>query len=99
MDDSLGEGSEGGILGQSLACSCPIQESYRVEVGVRSSRGVVVLSSTSVVGLEINLMQKQGIEDCEKSDNLLFSSLMRTHAHHAISCFNTNEQRSPVGVD
>jgi len=66
MADSLGEGSERGIFDQSLAGSCSMQISHRLEVEVWLDRGMLVLCSTTAMSLEINLLQKQGLEDCEK---------------------------------
>ena len=69
MADSLGEGSEGGILDQSLTLSCSIQKSYQFEVEVWLSRGMLVLCNTGAMSAEINLLQKQGVKTSEKSEN------------------------------
>ena len=66
MADSLGKGSEGVNFDQSLTGSCSIQKSHEFEVGVWLGRGLLVLCSAAAIGLEINLLQKQGVQDCEK---------------------------------
>ena len=64
MTDSLGEGSEGVIFDQILACSCSMEKCHLVEVEVGLVRGLLVLCSASVMGPLTNLLEKQGIEDC-----------------------------------
>ena len=81
MADSLGEGSEGGILDQSLTCSCSISESHLLEVGVGLGRGVLVLHSTAAVSLEINLWQKQGFKHCEKVQDFVVFLMACTGMH------------------
>jgi len=79
MADSLGEGSEGVIFDQSLTLSCSIEKSHQFEVEVGLGRGVLILCSTAAMGLQINSMQKQGIEDCEKER--IFAVFRLTHSH------------------
>ena len=81
MADSLGEGSEGGNFDQSLTCSCAIQKSHLIEVGVGLDRSMFVLCRASVVSLEIHLLQKQGGEDCEIEPNFAGFRLDHTRPH------------------
>ena len=69
MADSLGEGSEGVIFDQTLTRSCSIHKSDQLEVEVGLDRGMLILCGTTSVGLELNLLQKQGLEDNEKEQN------------------------------
>jgi len=81
MADSLSEGSEGGIFDQNLTGSCSIQKSHPLEVGVGLGRGWIVLCSTTAMSLEIDLLQKQGLEDCRKEPNFAVFLMARTGAH------------------
>ena len=66
MADSLGEGSEGGSFDQTLIRSCSVQKGHPLKAGVWLGRGELVLCSAAALSLEINLLQKQGAQDCEK---------------------------------
>ena len=66
MADSLGEGSEGVIFDQTLTCLCSIQNSHGFEVEVWLGRGKLVLCSAAAKSLEMDLLQKQGLEDYGK---------------------------------
>ena len=79
MANSLGEGSEGGIFDQTLTRPSPIQKSHEVEVEVWLGRGMLVLCSTAAGGLEIDLLQKQGLQDCENQPHFVVFRLTPTH--------------------
>ena len=79
MADSLGEGSEGVILDQILTDSCSMQNSRQLEIEVWLGRGMLVLCSSAAMSLEINFMQKQGVENCEKERDFAVFRLTPTH--------------------
>jgi len=64
MTDSLGEGSEGVILDQTLTHSCSTQKSHQLEVEVGLGRSVLALCSNAAQGLTINWIQEKGPQDC-----------------------------------